>query len=377
MKVVARPSAMRTAEVVTEYTDVQLVGTTYPSAYMLTGGVLVQPILETTQSTGVSTTDVAEMDVSPPPVRDVHTEPVFFFLYNTDNYFHFLYDAVPTLHAYLQMTPRPTLLITSKPLYPFVVQTLRLLGISEEQCVRARSDVRYSRVLVSSSPTHEGCSNEPPMPLVWDVYARLREAAGPPSIPLPTKIYVSRRTWVHGDLSNIGTNYTTRRRLECEDALVTALTQRGYTEVFCESMTMSEKIQMFAGATHVVGAIGGGLCNLVFAQPHCRVVCLASPEFERINRRFLYTMDHTQLTMFRSTWSTSMLYRRAKVGADIGEVVAEDGDMITLALGNGVTWSADAPGVCRTVPRSDALFLDEGLNSPWNFDVTECMEFIQ
>jgi hypothetical protein len=118
------------------------------------------------------------------------------------------------------------------------------------------------------------------------------------------------------------------------------------------------------------------MCNLVFAKPSCKVVCIASPEFERINHRFLFTMNHTDLTMFRETQSTSLLYRRAKFGTFLGEVVADKGDSVALALGNGVTW-LDGEGDIRVVPLRDVTFLDEGLNSPWTFSVSECMKFIQ
>ena len=382
MRVVARPSAGRETETLTLYANIRLVGTTYPSCYLHTGDELIQPILETTQSTGVSTMDVTEVDVPPPASTMLYDErPVFFFLANTDNYFHWLYDAVPLLSQYLRLreTTHPTLrlLMTSKTLYPFVTDTLALLGILPSDILRATEQTLYATILVPSSPTHEGHSNEPPHPSVWSVYRRMVEVAGPPPPELPRKIYVSRRSWIHGDTSNIGTNYTTRRKLLCEDELVAALETKGYTEVFCETMTMAEKIQMFATATHVVGAIGGGLCNLVFANPECKVVCIGSPDFERINRRFLFTMDHTQVTMIRDTQSTSMLYRRAKVGDQIGEVTAEDGDRLTLALGNGVTWTDGEACATIVVSKSDVTFLDEGLNSPWTVDVLKCMDRIE
>jgi hypothetical protein len=139
---------------------------------------------------------------------------------------------------------------------------------------------------------------------------------------------------------------------------------------------MAQKVQMFSQATHVVGAIGGGMCNLVFAKPSCKVVCIGSPEFERINHRFLFTMNHTDLTMFRDTQTASLLYRRAKFGTFLGEVVADEGETLALALGNGVTW-VDGEGDIRVVPTRDVTFLDEGLNSPWTFSVSECMKFIQ
>jgi hypothetical protein len=138
-------------------------------------------------------------------------------------------------------------------------------------------------------------------------------------------------------------------------------------------LTMAEKIAYFANATHVVGAIGGGMCNLVFAKPSCRVACIASPEFERINNRFLYTMSHTTLTMYRDTESTSLLYRRVRLPTgEIGELVAED----KVCLGNGVTWTA-GQGQTVSVDPSTLTFLDAGLNSPWSFDVEAFLQTIE
>lgn len=383
MKITHRPSAGRQLESLTWYHDVQLTGPDlfYPNVLLQTGGYLIQPLLETVQSTGVSTTDTVEFEV-PPCVVSTSYGKVFFFIYNTDNYFHFLYDAIPTLAQFLRLreTTEHTevkLLMNPRTMYPFVRESLELLGITPNDIVIADAHARYGTVIVASSPTHEGLSNEPPHSSVWDVYARLRTLAGPPTGPLPKKIYVSRRSWVHGDTSNLGTNYTTRRRMLCEDDLVHALEAEGYTEIFCESLSMAEKIRLFSQTTHVVGAIGGGMCNLVFSPPETKVLCIGSPEFERINHRFLYTMNHTQLTMFRNTWSTSMLYRRAKVGDLIGEVWGEDGDELTLALSNGVAWTEGQSTKMLVTSKDRVTFLDEGLNSPWNFDVEECMKFIQ
>lgn len=376
MKVVARPSAGRVSETLTTYSDVQLVGTHYPNVYLKTAGMLVQPLLETVQSTGVSTTDTQEVEVTDVPVREIVSEPVFFFCYNLSNYFHFLYDALPTLVQFLRLgEPRPRVLVPAGARYRFVTETLALLGIYD--VLDANEHTLYKRLLVASSPTHEGDSNAPPHPSVWEVYTRLRMLVGPPQGPLPKKIYISRRSWVHGDTSNLGTNYTTRRRMLCEDELVKALEAEGYTEVFCESLSMAEKIRLFSQTTHVVGAIGGGMCNLVFSPPETKVVCIGSPEFERINRRFLYTMEHTQLTMFRDTLSTSMLYRRARVGDLIGEVWEDNEDSLVLALSNGVTWVEGQSSGMLITPKDRVTFLDEGLNSPWNFDVAECMKLIQ
>ena len=376
MKITARISAGRCIETLTTYSDVQLVGTQYPNVYLKTAGQLVQPILETVQSTGVSTTDITEVEGGDLPITSTVTDPVFFFCYNLTNYFHFLYDAVPTLAQFLRMHGRRVYILVPKGArYRFVTETLSLLGIRD--ILEADENTLYKQVIVASSPTHEGVSNDPPHSSVWDVYSHLRTIVGAPVSSMPKKIYISRRSWIHGDTSNLGTNYTTRRRMLCEDELVAALEAKGYTEVFCETMTMLEKIRLFSHVTHVVGAIGGGMCNLVFSPPETKVLCIGSPDFERINHRFLYTMNHTQLTMFRDTQSTSILYRRAKAGDLIGEVVEDQGDQVVLALGDGVTWKDGETSSILVADKEKVVFLDEGLNSPWTFDVTECVNLIQ
>lgn len=381
MRITPRAGSGRGPLVVTEYNNVRLTGKSlyYPDVLLYTGDELIQPLLETTQSTGVSTTDETEFGVSLEGETTRIPEPVFFFIYNSENYFHYLYDAIPTLHEYLRLrdtTPALRLLMSPRHSYPYILDCLALLGISPTDIVYASTSVLYSRILVSSSPTHEGCSNEPPRPEIWDVYARMKRRALENPIETPKKFYVSRRSWVHGDMSNMGTNYTTRRKMLCEDELVSRLAERGYVEVFCENLTMSEKIQYFANATHVVGAIGGGMCNLVFSPTTTRVTTICSPEFETINRRFLFTMSHTNLTIFRDTVPASNLYRRVRADRILGEVIHETESTLILALGNGVAWTVDE-GTPQEIQKSAAVYLDNGLNSPWYFDVTECMKNIQ
>ena len=232
-------------------------------------------------------------------------------------------------------------------------------------------------MVVTNSYTHDGQSNEPPHPDIWKVYSQMKEAAFKTPIETPKKFYVSRRSWIHGDTSNIGTNYTTRRKMMVEDTLVERLQEKGYVEVFCENLSMTEKIQYFANATHIVGAIGGGMCNLVFANPDCKVVSINSPEFDRINQRFLYTMNHTNLTQFRETQPVNRKYIRVRVGTEIGEIIDEVDDMLQINLGNGVTWNDSDPQYLRWVEVKDVVFLDKGLNSPWSFDVNKCIEITQ
>ena len=77
-----------------------------------------------------------------------------------------------------------------------------------------------------------------------------------------------------------------------EDELVEYLNSIGYKEVFCENMSMKEKIYLFKNADSIIGPIGGGMCNLLFARPTTEVISLMSPTFMEVNERFLFTMNN-------------------------------------------------------------------------------------
>lgn len=356
------------------YTNVQLTGTNlyYPNVLFKTENGLIYPICEKTMS--LNTTTTYDDDFVPPdiPITEEVTEPLLFFIYNTDNYFHFLYDTLPLLQ------PSMKLLMNPKYNYPYIEDCLQLCGVSKEQIVYANDYTLYRTIYVVSSPTHEGLPNEPPHPCIWTIYEKMKQEAYKQPIQTPLKIYVSRRSWIHGDTTNMGTNYTTRRKMVVEDELVQELQKKGYQEVFCELLTMTEKIQYFGNATHIVGAIGGGMCNAVFSKPSCKVYSINSPEFDTINRRFLFTMEHTQLRQYKDTYTCSDLYRRVELPEGFGEVVEEVGNILLVKVNkHGITFHNEELYPIISIHKKNANYLDNGLNSPWHFDVKKYIEQIE
>ena len=98
------------------------------------------------------------------------------------------------------------------------------------------------------------------------------------------KIYISRRTWINNNVTdNIGTNYTTRRKLMNEDDLVNKLKEDNFIEIFGENYSMTEKILLFYNAKVIIGAIGGTIANCVFANKETKIITIVSPEFLKIN----------------------------------------------------------------------------------------------
>ena len=266
--------------------------------------------------------------------------PVFYFVYNMANYYHFIYDTLPYLFHYFnekQIHPDLKLLVSppegKDDLYPFVWESLELLGITKNDVIFLNQNTLYNRVCVGSSLTHNRLSNCPPHHKIFDIINRMKsEAKG------PEKIYVSRRTWLHNNLENIGTNYTERRRCVNEDEVAELFISHGFEEVFCENLSMKEKIAMFSSAKVVAGPIGGGMCNVIFSPPETKVISINSPTFFDVNARFEYSMSHTDLHHFDYTEFT--------------EKVEE------------------------SVESRGSLSISGGLNSPWKVDIDRLSKFL-
>jgi hypothetical protein len=368
-----------------EFHDCQVVGENllYPNAMLLTrrDGLVYRVIDERTMSlAGVSAAPPRE--VPEPSGRE--DDPVFFFIYNTDNYFHFIYDTLPYLITYFRIRERvqglrllvsPPNAVAVAP-YRFVTETLELLGIGVGEMVTATPGVVYSRVYVSSSFTHGVDSNLPPPPEASVIYGMLtRSVAGSCDTEPPRKIYVSRRSWVHGRTDNIGTNYTERRRLVVEDQLVDYLAGLGYREVFTETMTMREKICLFSQAESVVSAIGGGSCNVLFSTPGTEHLCIVSPTFLDVNGRFRFCLGGVRTRYYKETWHVDpgefKRHMRVRCGQVVGEVSEVSGDRIQVSHTDHTVagWNSAMQMELSWFDKSECAPLDRGLNSEWTLDM--------
>jgi hypothetical protein len=268
--------------------------------------------------------------------------------------------------------------------YKFILESLEILGLEKEYIIVDDKTI-YKNVYISTSYTHDFDSNLPPRSEIFQLYKLMLDnvlAASTSTIPptetqkliaTPSKIYISRRTWLHNDTSNIGTNYTTRRHLTNEDELVDLLVSRGYREVFTENMSMKEKILLFYNAESVVGSIGGGIANVVFSKPECKLIALVSPEFLKINWRFRYCLDTVRTIYFEDCYNTEngkfKKYMRVKNkdSTMIGEIeeVGEDILKIKITDGSNTGWNADGKYCLVEMKKEDVETLDNGLNSPW------------
>jgi len=310
--------------------------------------------------------------------------PVFFFIYNTDNYYHFIYDTTPYLIAYFHLKKEITnlkLLMNypnsqKKEFYKFVTEFLDIVNIKLDDIIIIDEKILYSDVYISTSFTHDDKSEKPPRKEIYDFYKNIVNSINIIK-DTPKKIYISRRSWIHGDYSNIGTNYTTRRKLENEDELVELLNNKGFVEVFTEKLSMIEKISYFNNAESVVGAIGGGICNVLFSDKNTKLIALISPTFLEVNKRFIYSLNKVELELFNDTkhiekeeFKTNM---RVKSGEIVGEIekVNKNSVIISYTNENVAGWNNEIVYDKIEIEKDKLIKLDEGLNSPWLVDLNK------
>lgn len=352
----------------------------YPNCLLYSQNSLYLPLLEKTMSLNMGTIYEKHnmMFNYTPKINRSLNGNYFFFVYNTENYFHFLYDTLPYLISYFELKkeiPDLNLLLqypnSQKNVhYLFVTEMLELLGVHHIEILN--SNVEYENVYVSTSYTHDFDSNLPPRKEIYDFYQTLsKKVRGLYKKETPKKIYISRRSHLHNDVSNIGTNYTQRRKLVNEDELVDKLTKEGYVEVFTECLSSIEKIAYFMNATHVIGCIGGGISNVLFSKPNTKLICIVSPTFLDINTRFKYSLDcvdvHYDFNTFHVEHTKFKKYMRVKKDDIIGEIteVKEKSVVIQYTDGSNTGWNSQHSYKTIELDYTTIIALDNGLNSPY------------
>ncbi len=357
----------------------------YPNCLLYSNDTLYLPLLEKTMSLKQGTI-YEKNNMIYEYVNIVEKNTIkgnyFFFIYNTENYFHFLYDSLPYLISYFELKKYISDLkllmqlpnIQRNNHYPFVIEMLELLDITDDKVEMIDSTCKYENVFVSTSYTHDFDSNLPPRREIYNFYQQITtKVLNIYKNSTPKKIYISRRTHLHNDFSNIGTNYTQRRKLVNEDEVVDKILKEGYVEVFTECLSTIEKIAYFANATHVMGAIGGGLANVLFSSNKTKLKAIVSPTFLDVNKRFKFCLEcvdvdydmrtkHTENTEFKT-------YMRVKTkdGKIIGEIEKIYGNKLLVSYtdGSNTGWNSQSKYKKIELAIDNVEKLDNGLNSPW------------
>jgi len=338
-------------------------------------------------------------------------EPIFFFIYNFDNYYHFLYDTLPYLFTYLELKKKIStlkLLVNypnkdKKKFYKFNKELLEKIIDYNDLIIHNENNI-YKEIYVSTSLTHGGYSNNPPRKEIYKIYDLIKsninyENINEKYINLDKnllnnfkKIYISRRTWINNDNSNIGTDYTSRRKMINEDILVNELVKYNFTEIFAENLNTDEKIYLFSNSDIIIGSIGGGMANLLFSKYNTKSIIISTPFFLDINFRFKYSMEHTNIKYFYDV-NTYLednkipLYCRVKIIDTNSEYFEKYGEISEYNKKNNKylvnVSNNDIAGFNNNIKfdnewflENDFKLLDNGLNSPYVININKILELI-
>ena len=358
----------------------------YPNILLKSENQLILPLLERTMSLKCKTIyEKTNMEYNYISVKNYkkYYDPIFFFIYNTDNYFHFLYHSLPYLISYLELKKEINnlkLLMqypneSKNTFYKFVNEMLELLNINKNDIILVDPNTIYSEIYISTSYTHDIDSNLPPRQEIYDLYKTLvnNVKMNYSLKETPKKIYVSRRTWIHNDYSNIGTNYTCRRKFCNEDEFVEKLLNEDYVEVFTEKLSTIEKILYFSNATHVIGAIGGGISNVLFSNSNVYLEAIISPTFLDVNGRFKYSLEKVNVNYNYNTkhieTNEFKTYMRVITNDKriVGEIekITNNKLLVSYTDGSNTGWNSENIYKKIELYKKDVNKLDNGLNSPW------------
>jgi hypothetical protein len=145
--------------------------------------------------------------------------------------------------------------------------------------------------------------------------------------------------------------------------------------VFTERLSTIEKILYFAGATHVVGAIGGGIANVVFSPSSTHLEAIVSPGFLDVNKRFKYSLDCVDVYYNYNTQHVEngefKKYMRVKFDDGIGEIeeIVDDKLVVSYTDGSNTGWNSECTFKRIELNIGEVEKLDNGLNSSWKIDV--------
>jgi hypothetical protein len=367
----------------------------YPSIRLFSenDSTVYSPVDEEIMSLKTLNIDSNENFTCIPSYNSKYLDPLFFFVYNTDNYYHFVYDTLPYLITFFHLRksfPNLKLLVSLPNFqrempYPFFYEFLELLGINKKDLIFITESTMYSSIFISDSYTHSGKSNLPPRKEIYQLFSDIVNKASllKSNMKLNEKIYISRRTWKHGDTSNIGTNYTQKRKLNNESELVKFLESKGFAETFTENLSVTDKIYLFSNAKFIIGPAGGGLCNVLFSNKNAQLLAINSPDFMSVNKRFIFSFSNINTIFYDETFHVEdtkfKKYMRVQSLSNniVGEVEEFKNDKVKISYTENILagWNAELNLKSKWINANECVILDNGLNSPWSLNLDQFIIF--
>ena len=217
-----------------------------------------------TQIPGISNNDGApQINVSLLPKKALRGNYLVLNHWGGKNYGHFLLDSLPGVLLFYKEILQGTLKIITGPLHPWQREYLSMLGIVGPQIVSVERDIFLKcESIVWPSFLHNNLNYPSPFTRIVGVYLRALTGIKGPE-PSPDLLYISRASYKDRQLA---------RKLENEEELIRALTQRGFVVIRPEEHSVADQVALFSKAKIIVGESGAGMANIIFAPPGCHII---------------------------------------------------------------------------------------------------------
>ena len=235
------------------------------------------------------------------------------------NYFHFLYDALPKLHLIEKKGYQPGkyYVDTSKG---FQREMLALLDIKQERIIPIDEYpiISADSLIVTSYAENKGH--------VFSKWALdfLKKSFLPHAKPSPYKrLFVSRRN-------------APCRKIINEEEFLPLLEKEGFTVIEPEQYSFVEQVSLFHGADIVMAPHGAALANLAFCKPRTKVVEIFSPRYPWVGYWIISNFQQLEYHYFRGE-ECEMTYSSEDIARD-DILVNPDKVKKTLSRALNGTW---------------------------------------
>lgn len=201
------------------------------------------------------------------PLRHLPGTTIFLAHAYANSNFHWMLETLPRFLPLrvAGFDPARADHILTRPLFPYQIEALALLGVAPEKLVFVHDHTHVStdRLIVTSNIESYDYSVEPPSIEVEPWISHFIAGGFGFSAPSPEqavrRVHISRKRAQWRNIVN-------------QDDVTAFLEENGFTTVYFEDMTLEEKYRVLNGAEVVTGLFGAGFTHLPFCRPGTKVV---------------------------------------------------------------------------------------------------------
>lgn len=184
------------------------------------------------------------------------------------NYFHWMFDALPQFHLMEKAGFDPEYLYIECHTH-FQKQSLEIMGYGNKKIIDSRKYefISASQMIAPSFPGKSGYVTDWACQFLRERFLPFQQQG---NLPLPDKsyrrIYLSRKD-------------ATRRKVLNEVDVTSLLESLGFLEVQTDGMALLDQVRLFNNAEIVIAPHGAGLTNLIFCNTGTKAIELFSPHY--------------------------------------------------------------------------------------------------